>query len=94
MVFPPMSHKVHSMVMVLMVIFTFATIYCLLDVNGRHFKGLPREDSSFLSYLYFSMSTQTTLGASDMTPSSQACRALMILQMLTTLMYGLHLIIG
>ena len=58
----------------------FAIIYRILAKNNNHFKGLTA-DSPLLDFLYYSITTQTTVGYGDITPISRVSKILAMLQM-------------
>jgi hypothetical protein len=63
-------------------VLTFAIIYFILIRNDLNsFNGLD-ENSSFIDVLYFTTTTQTTIGYGDITPKSKLARSIVIVQQL------------
>ena len=69
----------------IIIISAFAIIYWVMthrSAQVKHFKGLD-DKSSLLSYFYYSLAMQTTIGGGDITPITKSARILAIIQMLT-----------
>lgn len=68
----------------IIIITIFAIVYELLEKwkPNLHFKGLHYDTATFLDYLYFSVTTQTTVGYGDIVPNSLFTRIITMVQML------------
>ena len=70
------------------IITTFAIIYEALEMYkpDLHFKGLHHNTSTFFDFLYFSVTTQTTVGFGDIVPNSTFTRIITMIQMMMSYM--------
>lgn len=72
----------------------FAALYTALDASepGVHFNGIASGTDSFGTFLYYSLTTQASVGYGDISPRSSLARALVSVQMLGTLLLGLYIV--
>lgn len=74
---------------VVIIIVIFATVYWDVDRNSKitQFNGIESKDKNdFHTKLYYSITTQSTVGYGDITPNSRLTRTLTSIQMLTTML--------
>lgn len=77
----------------LMLAFTWASIYRLLDVvTPGSFAALNDRDLSIFDHLYFSVVTLTTLGYGDITPVTDRARSFVMLEAVVGTLYTVVLI--
>ena len=69
----------HRIMLYVVLSLTFAFIYFQMEHND--FKGLD-ETSDFFDYVYYSITTQTTIGYGDIAPISKRARRISIVQAL------------
>lgn len=62
----------------------FAIIY--MSLGHEHFNGLDGDDN-LMSYLYYSATTQSTVGYGDITPRTQLARLLSTCQIFGTIIF-------
>ena len=72
-----------------LIMILFSIIYWVLAMNDNHFKGLNSE-SPLVDFLYYSITTQTTVGYGDITPISRTTKILAMMQM-TVIYLGIGL---
>ncbi len=76
------EHFFYIILVQLVGVTVFAIIYWLINTQtpDQHFSGLSK-DATPLDYLYYSITTQTTVGYGDIHPVSPLARSVAVLQM-------------
>lgn len=87
-----MNEKIKTAVLVLITIIIIYTILytTLFYIDKNNFRGAH----TFVDVLYFTITTQTTVGYGDITPKSQLAKFAVICQCLTSLLFVLYLYIS
>lgn len=72
-------------------LFVFSLIYCMLfALDKENFKGAQ----SFLDLLYFTTTTQSTIGYGDITPSTPIAKTFVMIHHLVVLAIATHFVIS
>ena len=74
--------KVWRVIMIqLLIIFIFATIYTFIDYKGFNinFTDSSKEELRFIDYLYFSTVTSSTVGYGDIHPTNDIIKIIVII---------------
>lgn len=84
-----MNEKIKNAVFILIIIIViYVVIYAtLFYINKNHFQGIH----TFIDILYFTTTTQSTLGYGDMTAKSQLAKFIVICQSMTILLFLIYI---
>jgi len=84
-----MNEKIETAVLILLIIIVvYTTLYAtLFYINKNNFRGVH----TFIDIVYFTTTTQSTLGYGDMTAKSQLAKFIVICQTLTILLFIVYI---
>lgn len=72
-------------------LFVFSLIYSMLfTLNKDNFKGAQ----SFLDIIYFTTTTQSTIGYGDITPNTQIAKSIVMIHHLVVLAIATHFVVS